>query len=90
MCSLCNKPPEKVCLANAMEMEICFLVSIRTITKALGQIWVLLNHVGKEADCIPLYKMGKKEINVEIINAFLTGLCYSVTLIVFLLKMKFY
>lgn len=39
MCSLCNKPPEKVCLANAMEMEICFLVSIRTITKALGQIW---------------------------------------------------
>lgn len=34
-----HKPPEKVCLANAMEMEICFLVSIRTITKALGQIW---------------------------------------------------
>lgn len=33
----------------------------------------------------------EKEINVEIINAFLTGLCYSVTLIVFffLLKMKF-
>lgn len=25
----------------------------------------------------------EKEINVEIINAFLTGLCYSVTLIVF-------
>lgn len=52
----------------------------------------LIDHVRKGADDVPLGHMGEKEINVEIINAFLTGLCYSVTLIVFffLLKMKFY
>lgn len=51
----------------------------------------LIDHVEKGTHLAPVYNMGrveKRELNVEIINAFLTGLCYFVTLNVFFFLLK--
>lgn len=72
---------KNVCLANAVELNIYFLVSIMTVTKGLNQMQgsSLIMFVTWEE---------QRELNVEIINASLTGFCCLITQNVFFFLFK--